>query len=370
MSAGRDQRALNQNHLSMMCAVPSEHDGTSTPEVYGFCDSQGMFHGFEGPEGKRMVMAMKALEEKILAQVEPALVEMRREIQENTSKSKAQSWMLRNIVAEQKELSTRIHTLGVEAFESRSDLMCEIGEVSREALESRSDLLARAEEISKEAYEARIDCLASFEELDAKIEAWRPAKDAHLEQSMLSEVPATGPGEAEMQHLEESRAKISDLVAKLQDKANISNLLAGLQSVVTTAPNESTAKVSAAIHQADEVFATESDAALHQAGDIPAEQQTACDLDLSDDVSSSASKKSKDLSAWLHPGLSAAKASYSSKLGLKGELFANTMKMAAPPSMAFDKRPSLVAPTFSLHRPRPVTHMTSSHSMPFLAPLF
>jgi len=371
MLTANGQRALNQNYLSMMCAGPSEHDGTSTPEVHGFCDSQGAFHAFEGPEGRRMVMVMKALEEKILAQVETTLVGMRKEIQQNKSKSEAQSWMLKNIVAEQKDLSTRIDTLGAEAFESRSDLMAEIDEVSREALESRSDLIARAEEISKEAFEARIDCLASLDELDTKLKAWIPLRETQLEQDMLSEVPATVPGEAEMQQLEESRAKISDLVAKLQDKANTSNLLAGLQSAVTTATNESTAKSDAALHRADEVFVAESDAALHQAPDIPAKQQTACDLDLSDHVSSSNSKESKDLGAWLqHPGLRAAEAPYSSKLGLKGELFANAMKMTAAPSMAFNKRPPLAAPTFNLHRPRPVTHMTSSQSMPFLAPLF
>jgi len=278
--------------------------------------------------------------------------------------------MLKNIVAEQKDLSNRIETLGMEAFESRSDLMAHIDEVSREALESRSDLIARTEELSKEAFEARIDCLASLEELSTEIEAWIPLRETQLEQDMLSEMPATIPGEAEMQQLEEHRAKISDLVAKLQDKANTSNLLAGLQSAVTIATSESAAKSDDALHQVDEVSATKSDA-LHQAAEIPAKQLTACNLDLSDHVSPTTSKDSKDLGTWLqYPGVRAAEAAYSSKIGVKGELFANTMKMTAPPSISFSKRPPLAAPTFNLHRPRPVTHMTSSQSMPFLAPLF
>merc|ERR1712194_260479 len=106
-------------------------------------------------------------------------------------------------------------------------------------------------------------------------------------------------------------------------------------------------------------------------GEIPAKPKTACDLDLSDHASSSTPKASKDLGAWSqYPGLRAAEAPYSSKIGVKGELFASTMKMTAPPSIPFNKRPPLAAPTFTPHRLRPVTHMTSSQSMPFLAPLF
>merc|ERR1719353_1330047 len=139
-------RMLGRNHLDMMSAAPSEEDGTSTPEVYGFCDSQGVFHSFEGPEGQRMVMAMKALEEKIIARVENSLVEMRQDIQQNKSKSQADSEMLRNVVAEQDDLSSRVDAL------------------SKEAFESRLDLITRTEEISQEAFEMRADCLASLDE--------------------------------------------------------------------------------------------------------------------------------------------------------------------------------------------------------------
>merc|ERR1719359_1458704 len=141
----------------MMCAGVPEVEPDVEHEVHGFCDSRGMFHAFEGPEGKRLVMAMKALEEKIVAHVDKSLVEMRQAIKENTLKSEAQSWMLKNIVAEQKDLSSNVEDLSMEAFESRSDLLAQLEEVSREALESRSDLITRLDEISEEALEARVD---------------------------------------------------------------------------------------------------------------------------------------------------------------------------------------------------------------------
>merc|ERR1719247_2217411 len=46
---------------------------------------------------------MKALEEKVLAQVEKSLVPMRHDIQQIKQKSETSSWMFRNIVAEQKD---------------------------------------------------------------------------------------------------------------------------------------------------------------------------------------------------------------------------------------------------------------------------
>lgn len=337
---------LGQHQLEMMCAGPSEKDGTLTQEVHGFCDIQGTFHSFEGPDGRRMVMAMKALEEKILARVETTLLGMRQDIQQNKSKAQAQSWMLRNIVAEQKDLSTRVDELSKEAFESRSDLMAQIDEVSREALESRSDLMTRVEELSQEAFEARLDCLASLEDLEQKIES----SNIELEEDTLPEVCVRKPGDAELEVLETHRAKISDLVAKLEDKANVGNLLAGLQNAVTSATKKSVAK-------SDPVADLHMDQALEK-------QLTALELDVAGHTSSTTLKEPKSLDAWLKwPALGAAEVSYSDKA-----LFSSSMKI--PPCSSFNKKSSFVAPTFNVHRPRPVAHLTSSQSMPFLAPLF
>jgi hypothetical protein len=329
-------RMLGRNHLEMMSAAPSEDDGTSTPEVYGFCDSQGVFHSFEGPEGQRMVMAMRALEEKIIARVENSLVEMRQDIQQNKSKSQADSEMLRNVVAEQDDLSSRMDALSKDAFESRVDLMAQIDEVSQESLESRLDLIIRTEEISQEAFEMRADCLASLDELEMKINA---SKD------ILSEVSAPALSEAELE-LPAHKAKISDLMAKLEDKVKVSDLLAGLRNAVATADEESAAKADEALKKVDEV---------------PVKQQTACDLDLAAHAPSVTLKESKNLDAWLQgPGLHMAEMPYSGKTSLGGAL----------PSFSFSSKSLKAAPTFNVQRPRPLAHMTSSQSMPFLAPLF
>jgi len=334
-------RMLGQNHLEMMSAAPSENDGTSTPEVYGFCDSQGVFHSFEGPEGQRMVMAMKALEEKILARVENSLVEMRQDIQQNKSKSQADSEMLKNVVAEQDDLSSRVDALSMEAFESRADLMTQLDELSQESLDSRLDLITRTEEISQEAFEMRADVLASLDELEMKINA---------SQDILSEVSAPSLlSEAELE-LPAHRAKISDLMAKLEDKVKVSDFLASLRNAVSSAADEE-----------ESAAAKEADVALKQMDEVPVKQQTACDLDLADHAPSVTLKESKNLDAWLQgPGLHMADMPYSSKTSLGGAL----------PSFSFSNKSVMAAPTFNVHRPRPVAHMTSRQSMPFLAPLF
>lgn len=341
---------LGQNHLQMMCAGPSEETGTATPEVYGFCDAQGKFHSFEGPEGRHMVMAMKGLEEKILANVEKSLVGMRQEIQEQKSKSQAQSWMLKNIVAEQKDLRDRVESMNTEAFESRLDLMDKIDEISREALESRSDLIARTEEICQEAFESRLECLTSLDDLEQKIQAFLPANDFESEETEVEQEDA-------LEVLETHKAKIDDLMAKLEDKANTSNLLASLQKVATTPVEESAEKASETPVEAEE-----------QQG----KQPSAFDLDMAGPSSSTSLKEPKSLDAWLKfPELGTGEIAFGDKANFAGALSGGSIKMAAPSRSGFNKKSAFAAPTFNIHqRPRPVAHMTSSQSMPFLAPLF
>lgn len=344
---------LGQTHLQMMCAGPSEETGTATPEVYGFCDAQGRFHSFEGPEGRRMVMAMKGLEEKILANVEKSLVGMRQDIQQQKAKSQAQSWMLKNIVAEQKDMRDRIEAMNTEAFESRLDLMDKIDEISREALESRSDLIARTEEICQEAFESRLDCLTSLDDLEQKIQAFLPASDFELEEAEVEEEDA-------LEVLETHKAKIDDLMAKLEDKANVGNLLASLHNVVASPA-------------AEDVAEKPSEAPIQVEKEKEKEKQpSAFDLDMAGPSSSTTLKEPKSLDTWLKfPELGTGEISFSDKANFAGALSGGSIKMSAPSRSGFNKKSTFAAPTFNIHqRPRPVAHMTSSQSMPFLAPLF
>lgn len=341
-------RSLDQHHLDMMCANGSANQ--TPPEVHGFCDSQGMFHAFEGADGRRLVMAMKALEEKILANVEKSLVDMRKDIKQVNLKSDTASWMFRNIVAEQKEMTSRINELSIEALESRSDLLAQLEEVSREALESRSDLISITDELSHEAFESRMDCMASVEELEQKITAAFPLSmrtvesvETQLKQEERQE--DREPRDIELDLLEQQKAKINDLLQQMEDKAKVDNLISGLQNVVSAAasvPPET----------------------------APTTIQSACDLDLSNDVdlSSKTPKESKNFDAWLQSsGSNLIEIPYSEKTSFAGDFYNG---VATPAPFAFSKKSVLAAPLPNVHRPRPVARMTSSQSVPMLEPLF
>merc|ERR1719291_807247 len=100
----------------MMCArvdPSSSHPGS---QIYGFCDPQGEFHSFEGPEGRKLVMAFKGLEDKILANVERSLRSIRQEVMPGIDK----------LASEQAELRHSLDAFGRDAFESRADLIAQI----------------------------------------------------------------------------------------------------------------------------------------------------------------------------------------------------------------------------------------------------
>lgn len=356
-------RTLSQHHIDMMSAAVPESEGSLEQDVYGFCDSQGTFHSFEGPDGKKMVMAMKALEEKVLAQVEKSLVGMRQTIHENTIKSDAGSWMLRNIVeeqkdflAEQQEQSSRIDELSAEAFESRSDLIAQLDELAREALESRSDLIARTEEISQETFDARVESLTSFLDLDNKIDASMRMKDSEslatpLEHDIAEQAMGPRAGNPELELLDKQKARITDLLEGLEaagnpelesletHRVNISDLLEGLEDQIKVT------NLLAKLQDASSETLCGGDAA-------PEKEQTALDLDLSEHCHSSTLKESENVSTRIPwSAFSTEEISYSSK---------NT----------FNMMPAPVSTTFNVHRPRPIARMTSSQSVPLLAPLF
>merc|ERR1712139_333825 len=98
-------------------------------------------------------------------------------------------------------------------------------------------------------------------------------------------------------------------------------------------------------------------------------RQTAFDLDMSEQVQAETPKESKDLNInW--SSASRAEIPFSAKKGFADELY-NSANMVVPPAFtAFNKKPPMIATNFNVHRPRPVARMTSSQSMPGLAPLF
>merc|ERR1719174_1226641 len=120
--------------------------------------------------------------------------------------------MLRNIVAEQKDMNTRIDDALQEAFESRSDLLAQMEELSREALESRADLIEITDAISREAFESRVDYMASLEELEMKID---PSVVYKYADASVSQVDAPELGDIdELELLEQQREKINELVER------------------------------------------------------------------------------------------------------------------------------------------------------------
>jgi hypothetical protein len=358
----------------MMCAgmSDSERNAQQPAEVYGFCDPQGMFHAFEGPEGKRLVMAMKGLEEKVLAQVEKSLAGIRQEVKQTTVKSEAASWMLRNIVAEQKDLSSRVDELSTEAFESRSDLLAQLDEISREALESRADLIARTDEISQEALEARIDNLASLEDLEKKIDASVLVKDLdenrEEEPGFAEDTLASRLGNADLELLDQQRDRINDLMTKLEaqvDQAKVTNLLELFGSAVNSANNEASTLPSCE-STSSTTCSSHEEVVLRKKME---NKQTALDLDLADGKSSALaeSRTMNSWSAWSSP--LPAEISYSSKKDVAENFDSRTNAILASASAMFTKTPSALVAPFNVHRPRPLARMTSSQSMPMLAPL-
>merc|ERR1719291_688194 len=116
----------------MMCArvdPSSSHPGS---QIYGFCDPQGEFHSFEGPEGRKLVMAFKGLEDKILANVDRSLTSIRQDIASSVNIVQKVVPNIDKLVSEHAELRDSLDALGRDAFESRSDLVAQIDAISRD----------------------------------------------------------------------------------------------------------------------------------------------------------------------------------------------------------------------------------------------
>jgi hypothetical protein len=299
---------------------------------------------FEGAEGKRIVMAMRALEEKILAKVEKSLAGMRVEMMQANANLAAE---VETHAAEQKELCSKVDDMNMEAFESRSDL-----------LERLEDIKA---EISQDALDSRIDLLASIEELDMKIKG---TSATVMEMSSVE------------RQLEQDIAQRGDFEFNLQDITQQSAFV--IESLETQlekdiAQQNGTDFGSDEQDEQDEVYKAEVQALAYRpsveavAPDVikprKAEEQnrcavttSACSLDMSQQPAKSPpTEHDQDMWSALPTNL------------ISGVPYSSKMSMASVP---FSRKPAPLAQGFNIHRPRPVGRMSSCHSAPVLEPLF
>eukprot|EP00930_Biecheleria_cincta_P087542 TRINITY_DN76766_c0_g1_i1.p1 TRINITY_DN76766_c0_g1~~TRINITY_DN76766_c0_g1_i1.p1 ORF type:complete len:344 (+),score=66.12 TRINITY_DN76766_c0_g1_i1:50-1081(+) len=337
-------------------------------QVYGFCDAEGVFHAFEGEEGRKTLMALKALEEKIMAKVERSLMEMRQDLQHTSSEAGTDLIQrVDNIEVEQRDLRSKVEELSMEAFESRSDLITKIDEINREALESRSDLLARLDEIngemlhslveelsieafesrsdliakiddiSREALESRTDLLASLEELEVKVRENMPTMKSleFLEMQLDEDIEKQTSQYFDTAHQEDTIEDLKEQVSALGQKH--------ASKGVTTLSEESASRQ---------------------------QKQSACDLDLSDHSSKAIPQGRKLETCWQQSTDNLSDSRVGFQNGFAAVPYSDKMIIAPPPCDVFRKKSVPFAHGLNSYRPRPAARMTSSQSMPLLTPLF
>lgn len=348
-------------------------------------------------------MAMQALEEKIVARVEKSWAESRKDLEQKASatswmlrnlvaeqkdlrekldeisteafesrsdfvsqhqhveqKASATSWMLRNLVAEQKDLREKLDELSDEAFESRSDLIARVDQISvpvesdlvahihkisADAFEARADLTAQLEDIKREAFEARVDFIESLEQLERKI-----GDSASMSTSSSFEIQTDDCNDA-VEHLEKERLKINELVELLEDKAKTGTLIGGLKKTVASARKEKLRR-----EEPDD----------GESAEVEKATLTAAELDLKGSSSKSAVKETTPLS-WSSQDFVAVP--FSSKRGIVGDSYSSAFDLVAPVGSTFSRKSLPSTLGFTMHRPRPIARMTSSQSLPFLEPL-
>jgi hypothetical protein len=354
---------LRTHHLNMMCARGNE---VPRPEIHGFCDSQGVFHMFEGVEGKRIVMAMKALEERILAKVEKSLVGMREEMK---SESAGLEKEVKDIAAEQKEFCSKVDDVSMEAFESRSDLLDRLEEISREALESRIDHLKSIEDIETKIKDMQrmqgmqgcASPCASYALPQAMANFGTESLETQLERDILQQNNAEMDIDMKFDHAEGFNMEIESLEAQLEQEILLQN---GADFVparhVLRDPDAIESLPDVPIPEKIEIVQADTDAPNQQAieKDGPDVMETsACSLDLARQPSSKLTSKAHDQDMWSPSSINwMSGASYSNKISVAG--------------VSYSRKPASFAQGFNVHRPRPVGRMTSCHSAPLLQPLF
>jgi len=330
---------LRAHHLNMMCSRGNE---IPRPEFHGFCDKHGEFHMFEGAEGKRLVMAMKALEEKILAKVEVSLGSMREEMKREHSSLKSE---VKEVAEEQRDLYNKVDEISTEAFECRSDLLDRLDEISREALESRIDLVASLEDI-----EMKID---SSRETTMGIESL----DAQLEQDILQQNLTELEFELKTESAPKAVDRIESLEAQLEQVISLQN---GADFDVFDEGenyNDYEAEVQAMGNMCDsEADALDTLAATEKPAS-DAMELSACGLDLCAQSSPKPPSGTRSQDMWNPTTINwASGVPYSNKVSIAGD--------------TFGRKTSPFAQGFNIHRPRPVGRMTSCQSAPLLEPLF
>lgn len=345
-------------------------------QVYGFCDAQGMFHAFEGPEGKRMMMAFKALEEKILAKVERSLAGMHENIEQTEKKLSIDIMpMIESLAEEQKDLSNKVNEISMESFESRSDLIAQIDEISREALESRIDCLASLEELQIKMDNTMdmkdLECLEMQLDQDMDIQAdfdfHSAQKDDHLE-TLLAEVRALGQNQTAQSA--EQFAPSSQAASDEKDQATEQKHTTCDADFEDWTPPKTLGKTQTV--DSAKVIVSSSRAASDQSDEATKQRRTACDLDLSDEAFTNTQDKGNQPHEWLQW---ARDHNFNGPDGRRqsspaGALYSSKQTSAEALGRPFEKKPVPFAHGFNIHRPRPTARLASCQSMPLLAPLY
>jgi hypothetical protein len=140
----------------------------------------------ERPEGTMLREALQTFQAQILTQVNAALSDVRREVDETTKKmNNCLAPMVQNIAMEQMDLRTKIDQMNDEALAARVDslesfeeLRTKLDQMNDEALATRTDSLESFQELINktnsmcdEALEMRIDSLGSLEALESRIDS-------------------------------------------------------------------------------------------------------------------------------------------------------------------------------------------------------
>lgn len=311
--------------------VEAKHDG-----LLGIIES--MFADMVGLEGRilrKVDESLAGMRQEFEETLEEAIFPMVRNIGDSQADLKteieefriAQKAEIDEISAAQREMKDEIAGLGLEAFESRADLMARIDDMSRE--------------LSQEAFESRSDLVAELEEVNQRISGLVDGRAADDLESL----------ELQLEQELAARAEFDFHAAPQDDVGELQSDVRALGQRPPLAKDEHDAGPGSAL---DDVAAA-----------VPREQ-AACDLDLSESAPPKAPQEYQR-PEWLSAS-SWSLGDATSKNSFFGAPYSSKISVAAPPSYPFEKSVPLV-PAFRAHRPRPSARVTNCHSMPLLAPL-
>lgn len=382
--------------MRVWAKVPlSQSDSVAMAGPCAFCDSISQSDlGMD----QNLQAAVQALEQRLLAKMDLSIAQVQQNMDQKECNLRADiDQMVWNINMKSNELSRNIDTIGAESFGSRTDLMAQIDElrielskeafearadslesfreleekmadlsktidtIGAESFESRTDLMTQIDdvriELSKEAFEARVDSLESFKEQEEKIsslsqEAFEARADSclasfeELKESMASLMQSTS---VAMHDLEFQEAQLAGEIADealrdweeaQQDSPEL------LKDAVRNLSQRQAAEISPG-------------AKAQQKSQAP-EKRTALEIDMMEQQVTNAPQLGPQLSEYRQL----------SKLGATGIPFSSKLSMPVPPSVSTGSTTKRFAHFADcLAAPRPPARMTSSQSMPLLAPL-